>query len=202
VFALSLVVGVIGGIYSIVGGGSIIAQFLVVVMGLPVYTVAGATILGTFVTSVAGVVFFEVLATTSLGAEAPIAADWLLGAVLGVGDWPGPMPGRGCRNTYPTSGYVSCSERWLPCWRCAMSSSSELPRIHLLRLFEKQDSLQYGLPQAKHPRLRTPLTIFQTVSLRTSVNNGLRHPEPGEVSQRATYPALECEPGRLCPLPQ
>jgi uncharacterized membrane protein YfcA len=83
VFALSLVVGVIGGIYSI-GGGSIIAPFLVV-MGLPVYTVAGATMLGTFVTSVAGVAFFEVLATTSLGAEAPIAPDWLLGAVLGVG---------------------------------------------------------------------------------------------------------------------
>jgi uncharacterized protein len=43
------VVGVIGGIYSI-GGGSIIAPFLVTVFGLPVYTVAGATLIGTFVT--------------------------------------------------------------------------------------------------------------------------------------------------------
>jgi uncharacterized protein len=56
VFALSLGVGVIGGIYSI-GGGSIIAPFLVTVFGLPVYTVAGATLLGTFVTSVAGVAY-------------------------------------------------------------------------------------------------------------------------------------------------
>jgi uncharacterized membrane protein YfcA len=53
VLALSLGVGVIGGIYSI-GGGSIIAPFLVTVFGLPVYTVAGATLIGTFVTSVAG----------------------------------------------------------------------------------------------------------------------------------------------------
>ena len=29
--------------------------------------------------------FFEILATTGLGAEVPIAPDWLLGAVLGVG---------------------------------------------------------------------------------------------------------------------
>lgn len=56
------------GVYSI-GGGSIIAPFLVAVVGLPVYTVAGATMLGTFVTSVAGVAFFEVLAITGLGAE-------------------------------------------------------------------------------------------------------------------------------------
>src|SRR5215208_3190811 len=50
IFALSVGVGVIGGIYSI-GGGSIIAPFLVTVFGLPVYTVAGATLIGTFVTS-------------------------------------------------------------------------------------------------------------------------------------------------------
>jgi uncharacterized membrane protein YfcA len=84
VFALSLVVGVIGGIYSI-GGGSIIAPFLVAVVGLPVYTVAGATMLGTLVTSLAGVAFFEVLAATSLGAERTIAPDWLLGIMLGIG---------------------------------------------------------------------------------------------------------------------
>jgi uncharacterized protein len=40
VFALSVGVGVIGGIYSI-GGGSIIAPFLVTAFGLPVYTIAG-----------------------------------------------------------------------------------------------------------------------------------------------------------------
>ncbi|MCL0081138.1 sulfite exporter TauE/SafE family protein, partial [Peptococcaceae bacterium] len=41
IFALALVVGVIGGIYGI-GGGAIIAPFLVSVFGLPVYTVAAA----------------------------------------------------------------------------------------------------------------------------------------------------------------
>src|SRR5918911_1944412 len=51
-FLLSVVVGVIGGIYSI-GGGSIIAPFLVSIFGLPVYTAAGAAMVGTFVTSVA-----------------------------------------------------------------------------------------------------------------------------------------------------
>jgi uncharacterized membrane protein YfcA len=94
VFVLSLGVGVIGGIYSI-GGGSIIAPFLVTVFGLPVYTVAGATLIGTFVTSVAGVAFFEFLATTGFGgsAGAPVAPDWLLGLTLGVGGLAGTYAG-------------------------------------------------------------------------------------------------------------
>lgn len=84
VFLLSLAVGVIGGIYSI-GGGSIIAPFLVLAFGLPVYTVAGAALVGTFVTSLAGVAFFEMLAQTGLGVRTPVAPDWLLGLVLGAG---------------------------------------------------------------------------------------------------------------------
>ena len=92
VFALSLGVGVIGGIYSI-GGGSIIAPFLVTVFGLPVYTVAGATLIGTFVTSVTGVAFFEFLAATGFGGGAPVAPDWLLGLTLGVGGLAGTYAG-------------------------------------------------------------------------------------------------------------
>lgn len=92
VFALSLGVGVIGGIYSI-GGGSIIAPFLVTVFGLPVYTVAGATLIGTFVTSVAGVAFYELLAATGLGANTAIAPDWLLGLTLGIGGLAGTYAG-------------------------------------------------------------------------------------------------------------
>jgi uncharacterized membrane protein YfcA len=92
VLALSLGVGVIGGIYSI-GGSSIIAPFLVTVFGLPVYTVAGATLIGTFVTSLAGVTFYELLAATGFGAGMPIAPDWLLGLTLGVGGLAGTYAG-------------------------------------------------------------------------------------------------------------
>jgi hypothetical protein len=56
VFSLSLIVGIVGGIYGI-GGGAIIAPFFVSFFGLPIYTVAGAALMGTFVTSVAGVIF-------------------------------------------------------------------------------------------------------------------------------------------------
>lgn len=94
VFALSLGVGVLGGIYSI-GGGSIIAPSLVTAFGLPVYAVAGATLIGTFATSVAGVAFFELLAAMGFGssAGAPVAPDWLLGLTLGVGGLAGTYAG-------------------------------------------------------------------------------------------------------------
>jgi uncharacterized membrane protein YfcA len=92
VFLLSLVVGVIGGIYSI-GGGSIIAPFLVTVFELPVYTVAGATIIGTFVTSVLGVAFYEILAATPLGEQVTVGPDWFLGTVMGIGGLAGTYAG-------------------------------------------------------------------------------------------------------------
>jgi uncharacterized protein len=92
VLALSLGVGVIGGIYSI-GGGSIIAPFLVIVFGLPVYTVAARPLIGTFVTSLTGVAFYELLAATRFGAEMSIAPDWLLGLTLGVGGLAGTYAG-------------------------------------------------------------------------------------------------------------
>jgi len=92
VLVLSLAVGVVGGIYSI-GGGSIIAPFLVTVFGLPIYTVAGATLIGTFVTSVAGVAFYELLEATGFGAGMPVAPDWLLGLTLGFGGLVGTYAG-------------------------------------------------------------------------------------------------------------
>ncbi len=72
---VSVVVGVIGGIYG-VGGGAMIAPFAMTVLGLPAYTVAGAALLGTLVTSIAGVGFFEVLGG---------APDWTLGLLFGAG---------------------------------------------------------------------------------------------------------------------
>ena len=92
VVLLSLAVGVIGGIYSI-GGGSIIAPFLVAVFGLPVHTVAGAALVGTFITSVVGVAFFEALSVAGLVGAQSVAPDWLLGAVLGIGGLAGTYVG-------------------------------------------------------------------------------------------------------------
>ena len=84
--ALSLVVGMVGGVYGI-GGGAIIAPFLVSFFGLPVYTVAGAALMGTFVTSVAGVIFYQMLAPHYPGMV--IAPDWLLGFLFGIGGFAG-----------------------------------------------------------------------------------------------------------------
>ncbi|CCO08167.1 sulfite exporter TauE/SafE family protein [Desulforamulus hydrothermalis] len=84
ILMLSLVVGLIGGIYGI-GGGAIIAPFCVAVLGLPVYTVAGAALAGTFITSIAGVIYYHILAATNVAAGAAVAPDWLLGSLFGVG---------------------------------------------------------------------------------------------------------------------
>ena len=86
IFTLSLIVGIVGGIYGI-GGGSIIAPFFVTFFGLPVYTIAGAALMGTFVTSVAGVVFYQAIAP--LYPEMSIAPDWLLGLLFGFGGMAG-----------------------------------------------------------------------------------------------------------------
>lgn len=88
--ALAAVVGLVGGIYGI-GGGAIIAPFLVAVLNMPVTIVAGAALLTTFVTSAAGVAAFEMLGTaTGAGAVRP---DWLLGLMFGVGGLAGTYTG-------------------------------------------------------------------------------------------------------------
>lgn len=84
ILLLSLIVGIIGGIYGI-GGGAIIAPFLVTVFGLPVYTVAGAALFGTFLTSVAGVVSYAVIAPLFASTGTVTQPDWLLGLMFGVG---------------------------------------------------------------------------------------------------------------------
>lgn len=82
IFVMSLVVGVVGGVYGI-GGGAIVAPFFVSICGLPVYTVAGAALMGTLVTSVAGVTFYQILAAFHTGQS--IAPDWGLGILFGIG---------------------------------------------------------------------------------------------------------------------
>jgi uncharacterized membrane protein YfcA len=82
IFALSLVVGVVGGVYGI-GGGAIMAPFFVTVCRLPVYTVAGAALMGTLITSFAGVVFYQAIAP--FYPDLAVAPDWALGVLFGLG---------------------------------------------------------------------------------------------------------------------
>jgi len=87
-FALTFAVGIVGGTYGI-GGGAIVAPFLMAIFGLPVYTIAGAALLGTFVTSIAGVIFYTIIAPIYAHTGLAIAPDWWLGALFGVGGFLG-----------------------------------------------------------------------------------------------------------------
>ncbi|MGA2960606.1 MAG: sulfite exporter TauE/SafE family protein [Candidatus Korobacteraceae bacterium] len=84
IFVLSLVVGLVGGIYGI-GGGAIIAPFFVAIYGLPVHTIAGATLMGTFATSVVGVGFYQSVAPFYQTHGMLVAPDWALGIRFGLG---------------------------------------------------------------------------------------------------------------------
>jgi hypothetical protein len=82
IFWLSLIVGVVGGMYGI-GGGAIIAPFFVAVFHLPVYTIAGACLMGTFLTSLVAAGFYQIIAPWYPNMS--VAPDWLLGVLMGVG---------------------------------------------------------------------------------------------------------------------
>jgi uncharacterized membrane protein YfcA len=99
-FGLALAVGIIGGVYGI-GGGSIIAPFLITFFRLPVYAIAGAVLLGTFASSLAGVTFYSLIPIN--GAVA--APDWLLGILFGLGGLVGMYLGARVQKYAP--------ERWI-----------------------------------------------------------------------------------------
>ena len=99
-FALTFIVGIIGGTYGI-GGGSIIAPFLMAIFGLPVYTIAGAALLGTFLTSIAGVGFYTVIAPMYADTGLAIAPDWMLGALFGTGGFFGMYCGARLQKYFP-----------------------------------------------------------------------------------------------------
>jgi uncharacterized membrane protein YfcA len=84
------VVGIVGGVYGI-GGGSIIAPFLMTFFGLPVYTIAGAALMGTLVTSVVGVLFYQFLAP--FYPNVGVSPDWALGLLFGLGGFLGMYSG-------------------------------------------------------------------------------------------------------------
>lgn len=95
---LSFAVGMIGGSYGI-GGGAIIAPFLISVFGLPVYTAAGAALMATFITSVAGVLFYTLLAPFYPGLA--VGPDWLLGLLFGLGGLAGMYCGAALQRHIP-----------------------------------------------------------------------------------------------------
>ncbi|MDR0478156.1 MAG: sulfite exporter TauE/SafE family protein [Desulfobulbaceae bacterium] len=98
IMVLCFVVGIVGGIYGI-GGGAIVAPFLVTFFGLPVYTVAGAALMGTFVTSVAGVAFYTAIAP--LYPKLSVSPDWVLGILFGLGGMAGMYLGARCQKFVP-----------------------------------------------------------------------------------------------------
>ncbi len=84
---LSAVIGVIGGAYGI-GGGAIMAPFLVSFWKLPVHTIAGATLLSTFLTSVVGAGFFwsmgALLGLPGVAPDLPLGLSFGTGGLIGV----------------------------------------------------------------------------------------------------------------------
>lgn len=80
IVALSLAVGVVGGIYGI-GGGSLLGPILVG-FGFSVFEIAPAALAATFLTSFAGVLTYALL---SLGESGDIAPQWGLGLGMGLG---------------------------------------------------------------------------------------------------------------------
>jgi len=97
---LAFAVGIVGGIYG-VGGGAIIAPFLLAFFHLPIYTIAGATLFGTFVTSIAGALFYALIAPLYSSAGLMVAPDWLLGALFGVGGFLGMYFGARLQKYFP-----------------------------------------------------------------------------------------------------
>ena len=81
IFAVALVIGVVGGAYGI-GGGSIMAPVLIAAFGLPVHGVAGAALFGTFATSILGVALYQFMPAPP-GIET--RPDWALGILFGLG---------------------------------------------------------------------------------------------------------------------
>lgn len=96
--AFSAAVGIVGGIYGI-GGGAIIAPFLVAIFGLPVYTIAGAALMGTFMTSIIGVIVYQFVAP--FYPSLSVAPDWGLGILFGAGGFAGIYLGARCQKYVP-----------------------------------------------------------------------------------------------------
>jgi uncharacterized membrane protein YfcA len=97
---LSFAVGIVGGIYGI-GGGAIIAPFLVSLFRLPVHLVAGAALVATFATSLMAVIVYQALAL--FAPQWTVAPDWALGMLFGLGGMGGIYLGARCQKYVPAA---------------------------------------------------------------------------------------------------
>jgi uncharacterized membrane protein YfcA len=113
VWALALVVGVVGGIYGI-GGGSLLAPILIA-LGFSVYEVAPATLAATFLTSIAGIATYQLLQLSHGGAIAP---EWILGAFMGAGGFAGSYCGARLQSRLPERAL----RRLLGCVACLVAA--------------------------------------------------------------------------------
>lgn len=95
---LSVVIGIIGGVYG-VGGGAIIAPFLVGFFRLPVHIIGGSTLLATFATSLWGSLLFYFFAPFYPSLH--VSPDWKLGFLLGIGGALGIYCGARCQKYVP-----------------------------------------------------------------------------------------------------
>jgi uncharacterized membrane protein YfcA len=101
--ALSLAVGLLGGIYGI-GGAAMIAPFILTFFGLPIHTVAGATLISALATSAAGVLFFEFVGPVIASSpDLKVAPDWALGATFGAGGMFGMYLGASAQKHVPAA---------------------------------------------------------------------------------------------------
>ena len=94
---LSAAAGVVGGIYGI-GGGALVAPFLIWLFRLPVYAIAGAALGATFLSSAAGVMLYWALPAPEGMTTAP---DWRLGLLLGLGGLAGTYLGASLQRHVP-----------------------------------------------------------------------------------------------------
>lgn len=88
VLTLAFFVGIVGGAYG-VGGGALLAPFLISIFKLPVKSIAGALLAGTFLTSVAGVAIYSLAAPLAGADRTAVRPDWLLGMFFGAGGFCG-----------------------------------------------------------------------------------------------------------------
>ncbi len=82
IFFLSGIIAFFGGIYGI-GGGAIVAPFLLSYYKLPVYVTSGATLFCTYISSVLGVIIYYILAF--IHPERAFMPDFMLGTLFGIG---------------------------------------------------------------------------------------------------------------------